>query len=254
MVNTFLPYADFIRSLARLDNKRIQKQSIEAFQIWMILTQPEIKTGFKNHPAVRMWKNYTNALRYYILLAVAETSRRITKTGKNYKIKKMAQNIQNYNLSMTSVEIQNIVYPWWFGNEKFHGAQRSMLYRKGKLASSNNFYDEFYSDSLIYGGYVWPKSTELEGFVENTKESNLRLASEKCDLVVFDTLRREGAKITKEHMNNFLMSGNAYAIEYALTLAYQDVKYDKILPEVIYSNMPIAYKEYLSKHGWTNKV
>lgn len=59
----------FIRGLQVLDDKRLGKQRVEAYQILTIigrkqgwLPNPENKKGFWNHPAVRMWEYYIPAL------------------------------------------------------------------------------------------------------------------------------------------------------------------------------------------------
>jgi hypothetical protein len=62
-IQTFLPYSDFKKSAECLDNKRLCKQRLEALQILNTLTGKS--NGWKNHPAVKMWKSYEGALSYY---------------------------------------------------------------------------------------------------------------------------------------------------------------------------------------------
>jgi hypothetical protein len=62
-MQTFLPYPSFIRSAECLDDKRLGKQRVEAKQIYLALTR--IGYGWKNHPAVKMWKGYEQALLNY---------------------------------------------------------------------------------------------------------------------------------------------------------------------------------------------
>ena len=62
-MQTFLPYPDFLASAAVLDDKRLGKQRVETYQILRALTWPEY--GWKNHPAVRMWRGFTPALVRY---------------------------------------------------------------------------------------------------------------------------------------------------------------------------------------------
>lgn len=45
MVNTFLPYACFVKSAKALDYKRLGKQRVEAFQIINILDNKTAKKG-----------------------------------------------------------------------------------------------------------------------------------------------------------------------------------------------------------------
>lgn len=62
-MQTFLPYKSFSESAKCLDNKRLGKQRVEAWQIYCSLTQADY--GWKNHPAVRMWRGYEKALLEY---------------------------------------------------------------------------------------------------------------------------------------------------------------------------------------------
>ena len=62
-MQTFLPYPDFRLSARCLDNKRLGKQRVEAWQILRTLLGEN--EGWKNHPAVRMWYRKTTALKIY---------------------------------------------------------------------------------------------------------------------------------------------------------------------------------------------
>ncbi len=62
-MQTFLPYEDFVASAAVLDDRRLGKQRVETYQILRALTWPAY--GWKNHPAVRMWRGFTPALVRY---------------------------------------------------------------------------------------------------------------------------------------------------------------------------------------------
>ena len=60
MVNTFLPYPDFVKSAKILDYKRLGKQRVEAWQILRAL-RGETK-GWRNHPATNLWRGHEKAL------------------------------------------------------------------------------------------------------------------------------------------------------------------------------------------------
>ena len=62
-MQTFLPYADFVKTAKCLDYRRLGKQRVEAFQILNILEGKTTKAGWKHHPAVLMWEGYENALK-----------------------------------------------------------------------------------------------------------------------------------------------------------------------------------------------
>jgi len=69
-MQTFLPYSDFRKSLESLDNKRLGKQRVEAYQIISAITGRLRKDGkpykgWLNHPCSVMWRDYVNALKQY---------------------------------------------------------------------------------------------------------------------------------------------------------------------------------------------
>lgn len=79
-MQTFLPCHSFKRCAEVLDNKRLGKQRIEARQILEILEE-ELdgrisKSRWRNHPAVKLWKNKERALACYGLAMCEEWSRR----------------------------------------------------------------------------------------------------------------------------------------------------------------------------------
>jgi hypothetical protein len=73
MVNTFFTEAgtNFGRMAQTLDRQRRFKQAVEAKEILLTIerkreaTDPRAKIGFKNHPIVVMWENYTECLKAY---------------------------------------------------------------------------------------------------------------------------------------------------------------------------------------------
>lgn len=73
-MQTFLPYQDFTVSAQHLDSKRLGKQRVECLQILTALTNPAY--GWQNHPAVKMWQGYENALARYGLTICEEWARR----------------------------------------------------------------------------------------------------------------------------------------------------------------------------------
>jgi len=77
-MQTFLPYADYSATAAVLDNQRLNKQALEAWQIMMTLLaldpagdyrEPK---GWRNHPAVKLWRGHESALLDYTGAMVAE--------------------------------------------------------------------------------------------------------------------------------------------------------------------------------------
>jgi hypothetical protein len=62
-MQTFLPYPDFEASARALDVKRLGKQRVECIQVLRGLTRSDY--GWRNHPAVLMWKGFEEALGRY---------------------------------------------------------------------------------------------------------------------------------------------------------------------------------------------
>jgi len=118
---TFLPYKNFQKSAKCLDYRRLGKQRVEAWQIYLALTKKNY--GWKNHPIVKMWKGYEKALLLYGWYICQEWRRR------EYKGQMWERFIDEMNLQFHK---KKIIYPKWLGNRKFHNSHRSNLLRKDK--------------------------------------------------------------------------------------------------------------------------
>jgi len=130
-MQTFLPYDSFKKSLECLDYKRLGKQRVEARQIYDTLKGKS--KGWRNHPMVKMWKGYENALALYHNIAIDTWKER------------------GYNNNMKKLPIRGaIVYPHWFGNKKFHASHRSNLLRK-----KPEFYSRYGWEEPSNLPYVW---------------------------------------------------------------------------------------------------
>ena len=131
-MQTFLPYADFQKTAEVLDYKRLGKQRVEAFQILNILEGKTSSKAWVNHPAVKMWRGYEDALRVYLRTIIIEWINR------GYK-----------NNMVIPTEIAHYKIPFWLGNEKVHSGYRSNLKRKDP--------DHYYSFSELPNlPYFWP--------------------------------------------------------------------------------------------------
>lgn len=82
-MQTFVPITDSHEHIAQvLDNKRLNKQALEGWQILMTLLELDPNgdhrkpKGWVNHPAVKMWRGHEIALHRYIIAMVAEWKRR----------------------------------------------------------------------------------------------------------------------------------------------------------------------------------
>jgi hypothetical protein len=91
----------------------------------------EIKAGWINHPAAKMWRGYEMALAEYQLIVILEWERR------------------GYNNTMEMLSMDNariFQNPPWLGDEAFHASHRSNLLRK---------------DPEYYGKFGWTESPDL---------------------------------------------------------------------------------------------
>jgi len=141
-MQTFLPYKSFIKSAQCLDYKRLGKQRVETWQIYLALTQENY--GWKNHPIVKMWKGYENALLWYGVFICREW---IERGYKDTLYEKFMDIICN-----NKIIPNKIIYPSWLGNKKFHSAMRSNLLRKDK-----KYYSQFGWKEKDNLSYYWIK-------------------------------------------------------------------------------------------------
>lgn len=130
-MQTFLPYAYFEKSAQTLDYRRLGKQRVEAYQILRTL-KGEAK-GWANHPAVKMWRGYEDALTLYMNSCIREWKQR------------------GYNNTMEILPVSRIEMPPWFGDPEFHRAHQSNLIRKDAA-----FYGPLFPGVPADLPYVWP--------------------------------------------------------------------------------------------------
>lgn len=121
-MQTFLPERNFTLALNKLDDKRLGKQRVEAFQILNVLQGKSKSNGWKNHPAVKMWQGYDSALEEYLNVSINLWKLRGFKnTMKPPRVRK------------------HVIYPPWLGDEKFHASHRSNLKRKANESLEKYF-------------------------------------------------------------------------------------------------------------------
>ena len=130
-MQTFLPFSDFEKSAKALDYRRLGKQRIEAYQIWKVLTGQT--TAWKNHPAVKMWQGYEQALLVYQDIMIKEWINR------------------GYKNTMKLRSNGDFKSPPWLGDELFHLSHQSNLIRKNP-----EYYKKIFGDVPNDMKYVWP--------------------------------------------------------------------------------------------------
>jgi hypothetical protein len=123
-MQTFLPYRDFE------DNKRLGKQRVEAMQILNCIYK---KSGWKNHPVVKMWTGYEEALKMYHDIMIIEWKKR------------------GFKNTMKLLSNDYITMPWWLGNPEFHLSHQSNLIRK-----LPDHYCKFFPKVSNNLPYFWP--------------------------------------------------------------------------------------------------
>ena len=93
-MQTFLPYSQYKLAAQALDNKRLNKQILECYQILNVLSGKSI--GWRNHPAVLMWKESEYHLYTYVQVMIKEARLRGIKTANNEaNISALFQEMQN---------------------------------------------------------------------------------------------------------------------------------------------------------------
>jgi hypothetical protein len=82
-MQTFLPYPAMRDSLDALDNKRLNKQILETYQILNVLSGQSKSGAWRNHPAVLMWEGAESELWRYGMTAISLADMRGIKTENN---------------------------------------------------------------------------------------------------------------------------------------------------------------------------
>lgn len=138
-MQTFMPHENFDVSARCLDDKRLGKQRVEAFQIIKALRGDYANSGaWENHPATRMWEGHVGALCNYGIAICLEW----TKRGHDDSL--LFQFLDSNTGNHTS--------PWWVNNELLQLTHRSNLMRKAS---------DYYTFDVPYNiPYVWPLMDE----------------------------------------------------------------------------------------------
>jgi hypothetical protein len=130
-----------------LDNKRLGKQRVEAMQIYKALTIPTY--GWRNHPAVKMWKGYEQYLIHYGIEMCSEWKRRGFKDSMWEQFHALWDGHYHW-------------YPVWL-NDAFIHAHMSNLKRKDSAYYTPRF--EFWGTIPDNLPYIWPVQTKLGDYV-----------------------------------------------------------------------------------------
>jgi hypothetical protein len=128
-MQTFLPYKDFQESAKVLDNKRLNKQILEGYQILKVLSSDDPRAGWRNHPAVKMWRGHEKALLSYVMTCVAEADARGIRTENN------VANIKA--LTVDKIDRWGDGLPTWYHDfdlsQRVVATHKANLYRKDPM-------------------------------------------------------------------------------------------------------------------------
>jgi len=150
-VQTFLPYPDFGRTARALDQRRLGKQRVEAIQVLRGLTRPGY--GWRNHPAVKMWAGYEEALVRYGLdvCAVWCAPGRADTCAATLVADLAAAGVDRIRSQSELAGAGEL--PPWLGRPELHLSHRSALLRKDP-----EHYRPIFGDVPADLPYVWPAS------------------------------------------------------------------------------------------------
>jgi hypothetical protein len=147
-MQTFITDFNMKKNAENLDNKRLGKQRIEGLQIASILIdKSNIKKGWRNHPAVKMWQGYEGFLLYFYLQWIFHEW--IKKCFKNEKCAETYERLCNV---CKYPGFENIKTPKWL-DVHFIESHRSNLIRKNP-----EFYKPLFPDTKEGLEYIWPVS------------------------------------------------------------------------------------------------
>ena len=141
-MQTFLPYPSFTKSALSLDYRRLGKQRVEGRQILEILLGETDGGGWKNHPAVKMWRGYESALAEYVL-CICDVWVNIH-GYKDNQAKIVQKLMDKHHLHLP-------VAPPWFGDPRLHLSHQSRLIQKDSY-----FYEDVFPDAPKNIPYWWP--------------------------------------------------------------------------------------------------
>jgi hypothetical protein len=143
-VQTFVPLFGSADVAKVLDQKRLNKNALEGWQILMNLVQLDpqgnhrVSKGWSNHPAVKMWRGHEGALVSYILKMVLEWEKR------GYKSTIGQKTLQTYiqAVKLGRITRESHLYPDWMRNrEQF--ADIASSHRMALLSKDYEWYSQF---------------------------------------------------------------------------------------------------------------
>ena len=156
-MQTFYPVTTSYPDIAKvLDNKRLNKQALEGWQIMMtnLKLDPQGNhrepKGWYNHPAAKMWRGYERGLYAYVYIMVAEWKKRgfnSTIADKAYATLQRAAELGRLSLGE---------FPPWLNDEAMASSHRTALLVKDYEWYSQFGWDEDPGYPPTDYEYIWP--------------------------------------------------------------------------------------------------
>jgi len=149
-MQSFLVSTDsFERTASALDNKRLHKQTLEAWQCLLTITRldPDGNNrdpkGWSNHPVVKMWRGYETAFVSYTVATYVEWRRR------GYKSTMLPKVLGTYDLALKLGRISSdlVLPPWMTDTDYF--SRLCSTHRTALLCKNYDWYKQF----------NWPEDT-----------------------------------------------------------------------------------------------
>ncbi|WP_336923593.1 MSMEG_6728 family protein [Aquipuribacter sp. SD81] len=182
-MQTFLPYPDDRASAAVLDDKRLGKQRVECLQVLRALTW--VDYGWRNHPAVRMWRGFVPALVAYSAAVCDEWAAR----GRVDAVKETVLSFTGGVEPDRDRLVADGQVPPWLGLDAVHQSHRSALVRKDPA-----HYRPFFPDVPDDLPYVWPRASFPRWPLRRGHHHALPLAA-ALDLVGAETVPEDWAAV-----------------------------------------------------------
>ena len=164
-MQTFITDNNLSVIASHLDNKRLNKQALEGWQILMTLLQLDPQgnhrtpKGWANHPAVKIWRGHELFLANYIDHMVVEWKSR----GYKSTIGEKASNTVQRAISLGLVDVESSSTPpkWW----QDKGTMKDVIasHRRALLVKNFDWYHQWSwledkeADPQTYE-YVWPSN------------------------------------------------------------------------------------------------
>lgn len=148
-MQTFVPYGrSFVGNAAVLDRQRLGKQRVEGLQI--LRTLKGITHGWANHPAVKMWDGYEDALGYYTLTVCNRWTAYGYKDTCADKIRELLPHLTPAVVKYEQIR-ETIELPTWLHDHEIMLSHRSNLIRK-----KPDYYQQFWPGIPDDLPYKWP--------------------------------------------------------------------------------------------------